>query len=108
MRANKSLNRTREVDAAAAAVVNAGGVIAHPPMEVPDGKYTDYRNAVQAGPGEKIVLSWIIWPDREASAKAYKGMFTDQRMVEAGEMPFDGRRMILGGFEPILTYRKTK
>jgi len=74
-------------------------------LEVPDGEHTDYRKAVKAEPGEKIVLSWIVWPDRKAGAKAHKNMFADQRMVEIGEMPFDSKRMILGGFEPILTYQ---
>ncbi len=75
-------------------------------LEVPDGEHTDYRRAVRAEPGEKIVLGWIVWPDRETGAKAHKGMFADPRMAELGEMPFDGKRMIMGGFEPILTYRK--
>ena len=77
-------------------------------LEVPDGEHTDYRKAVKAEPGEKIVLSWVVWPDRETDAKAQKGMFAEQRMVEIGEMPFDSKRMILGGFEPILTYRKAE
>ena len=54
------------------------------------------------------MLSGVVWPDRETGAKAHKGMFTDQRMVEIGEMPFDSKRIILGGFEPILTYRKAE
>lgn len=75
-------------------------------LEVPDGEHTDYRKAIKAEPGEMIVMSWIVWPDRETAARAHKGMFTDPRMDEMGEMPFDGKRMILGGFEPIFTYRK--
>ena len=75
-------------------------------LEIPDGDHTDYRKAVKAKPGEKIVVSWVIWPNRETGDKAHKGMFADPRMPELGEMPFDGKRMILGGFEPILSYRK--
>jgi len=75
-------------------------------LEVPDGEQTDYRKAVKAEPGEKIVMSWVVWPDRETGAKAHKDMIADPRMAEIGEMPFDCKRMILGGFEPILTYRK--
>lgn len=75
-------------------------------LDVPDGKLTDYRKAVRAEPGEKIVLAWIVWPDRETGAKAHEGMFADPRMEAVGDMPFDGKRMILGGFEPILSYRK--
>ena len=74
--------------------------------EVPDGKLTDFRKAVQANTGEKIVLSWIVWPDQETADNAHKEMFNDPRMGEIGEMPFDGKRMIFGGFEPILSYRK--
>ena len=75
-------------------------------LEVPDGAHTDYRKAVKAEPGEKIVVSWVIWPDRDTGAVAHKGMFNDARMAAVGELPFDSKRMILGGFEPILRYRK--
>ena len=54
--------------------------------EVPDGKHTDFRKAVKAEPGEKIVLAWIVWPDRETAAIAHKGMFADPRMAEVGEL----------------------
>ena len=77
-------------------------------LEIPDGEQTDYRKAVKAEPGEKIVLSWIVWPDRETGANAHKGMMTDQRMAKVGKMPFDGKRMIFGGFKPILTWRKSE
>ncbi len=73
-------------------------------LEVPDGAHTDYRKAVNAGPDEKIVVSWTIWPDRETGARAHKGMFADARMEAIGEMPIDGKRMILGGFEPIVAF----
>ena len=75
-------------------------------LEVPDGDSTSYRKAVKAEPGEKIVVAWTIWPDRETGAKAHKGMFEDARMAAIGSMPIDGQRMILGGFEPVYSYRK--
>jgi len=75
-------------------------------LEVPDGDLTDYRRAVLAKPGEKIVVSWTIWPDRATGARAHKGMFADSRMEAIGDFPLDGSRMILGGFEPILAYHK--
>ena len=75
-------------------------------QEIPDGDNTDYRKAVKAEPGEKIVSSWVIWPDREAAAKAHKGMYEDPRLMDMGDMPFDGTRMILGGFEPLLAWCK--
>ena len=73
-------------------------------LEVPDGKVTDYRRAVNARPGEKIVFSWVVWPDRETGARAHEGMWTDPRMENIEEMPIDSTRMIMGGFEPLLTY----
>ena len=76
-------------------------------LEAPDGKTTDYRRAVKAEPGEKIVVSWMIWPDRETGARAHKGMFTDPRVEQIGSMPVNNQRMILGGFEPIYSYHKS-
>ena len=75
-------------------------------LEVPDGEHTDYRKAVKAKPGEKIVVAWTVWPDRKTGAKAHKGMFVDPRVEDMGLLPIDGERMILGGFEPLLTYHK--
>ncbi|MCP5157082.1 MAG: DUF1428 family protein, partial [Ectothiorhodospiraceae bacterium] len=54
---------------------------------------------------ERIVLAWVVWADRAASAAAHEGIFADPRMGAIGEMPFDGKRMILGGFEPVLVFR---
>ena len=76
-------------------------------LEVPDGTVTDYRRAVNAEPGERIVVSWTIWPDRETGARAHKEMFEDPRMESIGQMPIDAKRMILGGFEPIYSYQKS-
>ncbi|MDX1461031.1 MAG: DUF1428 domain-containing protein [Xanthomonadales bacterium] len=73
--------------------------------DVPDGKLTDFRRAVNAEPGERIVFSWVIWPDRETADRAHEVMMTDPRMSGIAEMPFDGKRMIFGGFEPIVRYR---
>ena len=75
--------------------------------EVPDGEHTDFRRAVKALPGEKIVFSWVVWPDRQTGAAAHKDMMTDPRMEKVGDMPFDGKRMIMGGFEPLLSYQKS-
>ena len=70
---------------------------------VPDGKHTDFRMAVKAEPGEKIVFSWVIWPDKETANKAEQNMQSDPDMKMPDEMPFDGKRMIFGGFTPIFT-----
>lgn len=74
--------------------------------EVPDGELTDFRKAVNAKPGEKIVVSWMIWPDKATSTNANEKMMSDPRLEAMGEMPFDGKRMVLGGFEPIIQYKR--
>ena len=71
-------------------------------LEVPDGELTDFRRAVRAEPGEKIVLSWVVWPDRETAAVAHKGMFEDPRMTAIDNMPTDSRRIVMGGFTPLV------
>ena len=68
---------------------------------VPDGKTTDFRRAVAAKPGEKIVLSWQIWPDKESFQAAEARMHEDPRMDSSGEPPFDASRLILGCFQPL-------
>ena len=75
-------------------------------LEVPDGDATDFRKAVQTRPGEKVVFSWVVWPDREAGAVAHRGMWEGPRWEEVGELPVDSKRMIMGGFEPLIAYHK--
>ena len=70
-------------------------------VDVPEGKTTDFLKAVKAEPGEAVVFSWIVWPDKATCDAAAKRMETDERMQPGPDMPFDGRRMIYGGFEPI-------
>ncbi len=69
---------------------------------VKDGHTTDFRRATKAEEGEKIVFSWVTWPDKAAAEAAEKKMMEDPRMEEFGDMPFDGKRMIYGGFEPLV------
>ena len=71
--------------------------------DVPDGKVTDFRGAVKATEDEIVVFSWIEYPSKEVRDAAVQKMMSDPRMKEMGEtMPFDGKRMIFGGFAPIL------
>jgi uncharacterized protein YbaA (DUF1428 family) len=75
--------------------------------DVPDGKVTDFRRAVQAKDDEAVVFSWIEYPSREVRDEANKKMMSDPRMKEFGDsMPFDGKRMIYGGFAPIFDEKK--
>jgi len=68
---------------------------------VPDGKHTDYRRAVTAIEGEKIVVSWQIWRDKESFYVAEEKMHKDNALDISGEVPFDASRLILGCFKPI-------
>jgi uncharacterized protein YbaA (DUF1428 family) len=71
--------------------------------DVPDGKVTDYRMAVKAEDDENVLFSWVEWPSKEARTEGWKKVMADERMKpDANEMPFDGKRMIYGGFAPIL------
>ena len=75
--------------------------------DVPDGKVTDFRRAVQATDDETVVFSWIEWPDKAARdagmARFLEIMEDDPRMdAEKNPPPFDGMRMIFGGFAPIV------
>ena len=71
--------------------------------DVPEGKVTDFRKAVDATPEEKVVFAWFEYPDRAARDSANEKMMSDPRMKDMGEsMPFDAKRMIVGGFDAIV------
>jgi uncharacterized protein YbaA (DUF1428 family) len=71
--------------------------------DVQEGKVTDFRRAVKATPEEKIVFSWHEYASKSVAEEANKKIMSDPRMAEIGkDMPFDGQRMIYGGFEGIL------
>lgn len=69
--------------------------------DVPQGKVTDFQRAVQARDDETIVFSWMVWPDKTTADACEKKMHEDKRMQAMMDMPFDGKRMIFGGFTPI-------
>jgi uncharacterized protein YbaA (DUF1428 family) len=68
--------------------------------DVPDGKLTDFKKAVKAEDGEVVVFSWAEYPSKEVRDAANAKMREDERMKKM-EMPFDGKRMIFGGFQPV-------
>ncbi len=70
--------------------------------DVHEGKVTDFRKAVKSEDGEAVVFSFIEWPDKATRDEAWKKIMEDERMKPEGEMPFVGKRMFWGGFEPIL------
>ena len=76
-------------------IVEAWGV------DVPRGKQTDFYRASKAEDGEVPLFSWTAWPDRATCDAAAKAMEADMEGQEFPEMPFDGKRMMWGGFEPI-------
>lgn len=72
--------------------------------DVPEGKLTDFQRAVALAPGETVVVGWIEWPDKAARDAAWPKIMADPRMGD-DPMPFDGKRMIHGGFETLLDAR---
>jgi uncharacterized protein YbaA (DUF1428 family) len=71
--------------------------------DVPPGEVTSFPMAVQCRDDETVVFSWIIWPSRAARDAGMRKVMDDPRMSEeANPMPFDGQRLIYGGFELIV------
>ncbi len=82
--------------------------------DVPEGKQTDFRRAVDAGNDETVVFSWVEWPDkatRDAAMARMNEMMSDPAKLdprfdpEKNPMPFDGKRLIYGGFSPLVDIR---
>lgn len=77
--------------------------------DVKHGKRTDFYRATEATADEAIVFSWAEWPDaewldkatRDAAHAAMEKQMSE--MAEPMDMPFDGARMIVGGFETFLS-----
>jgi uncharacterized protein YbaA (DUF1428 family) len=71
--------------------------------DVPDGKLTSFPLAVKREPGETVVFSWISWPSKAVRDEAWKLLMADPAMQPgAMAVPFDGKRLIYGGFEVLL------
>lgn len=71
--------------------------------DVPEGEVTSFPMAVQCKPDETVVFSWILWPSREARNKGMQKVMEDPRIQpHINPMPFDGQRLIYGGFETVV------
>ena len=71
--------------------------------DVPEGKVTSFPMAVQRKDDETVVFSWIVWPSRAIRDKGMAKVMADPRSAaHKNAMPFDGKRMIYGGFEMIV------
>jgi uncharacterized protein YbaA (DUF1428 family) len=71
--------------------------------DVPDGEVTSFPMAVKCQDDETVVFSWVLWPSRDARNEGMKKVMADPRLKpDVNPMPFDGKRMIYGGFEMIV------
>jgi uncharacterized protein YbaA (DUF1428 family) len=71
--------------------------------DVPEGKINSMHTAVMRKPEETVMFSWILWPDKAARDAGLQKVFADPRLQpDVNPMPFDGKRMIFGGFEMIV------
>lgn len=72
--------------------------------DVPDGEVTSLPMAVKCKDDETVIFSWIIWPSKSVRDAGMAKVMEDPRMQpDVNPMPFDGKRLIFGGFEQILT-----
>lgn len=70
--------------------------------DLPDAKVTGFKLAVKAEAGENVVFSWIVWPSKAVRDEGNAKVMKDPRMQQFKDMPFDGKRMFMGGFEILL------
>lgn len=70
--------------------------------DIPDGEVTSFKMAVKANSEETVVFSWVLWPSKEARDAGNEKVMEDPRMQPSEDMPFDGRRLIYGGFQTLL------
>ncbi len=71
--------------------------------DVPDGELTSFPMAVKCEPNETVVFSWTTWPNKAVRDKGLQKSMEDPRMeMDTSKLPFDGKRLIYGGFEPLI------
>ena len=71
--------------------------------DVPDGEVTSFPMAVKCREDETVVFGWMVWPSREVRDDAHEKVMADmEKNQDASPMPFDGKRLIYGGFEMLV------
>ncbi|MGF6961911.1 DUF1428 domain-containing protein [Paraburkholderia youngii] len=71
--------------------------------DVPEGKVTSFPMAIKRKDDETVVFSWVVWPSRQSRDEGMKAVMADPRLQpDKDPMPFDGQRLIYGGFETIV------
>jgi len=70
--------------------------------DVPDGKLTSFPLAVKKEENETVVFSWVVWPSREVRDAGWTQLMADPRMTSQANPPYDGKRLIYGGFQSIV------
>lgn len=73
--------------------------------DVPEGKVTSFPMAVKIAEDETVVFSWIVWPSKEVRDAGMAKIMEHPAMGGEDKPPFDGKRMIFGGFQPIVDVR---
>jgi uncharacterized protein YbaA (DUF1428 family) len=100
-------DKYRRVAEAAATVFKENGALSVTECwgdDVPEGKVTSFSMAVQRKEDESVVFSWITWPSRAVRDEGMKRAMADPRLKAGMDpMPFDGKRMIFGGFQVIVS-----
>ena len=70
--------------------------------DVPEGKLNSMHTAVMREADENVVFSWVCWPDKTTRDAGMQRFMADERLTCMTDMPFDGKRMIFGGFEALV------
>jgi uncharacterized protein YbaA (DUF1428 family) len=71
--------------------------------DVPYGELTSFPRAVQATDDEVVVFSWVTYQDRASRDAVMAKVMADERL-KPDDIPFDGKRMIFGGFQSVVEY----
>lgn len=74
--------------------------------DVPTGVLTSFPLAVKLEENETVVFAWIVYESREHRDRVNAAVMADPRLGGPQDMPFDGKRLIYGGFAPLVTLRR--